>query len=605
MPSTSFNYTFAVAGTSVLLQLLLSLTVLDNHVPTPTYPGYPVSEFIPSVIPVTPTPLLVDPDLNYLSPTYLHDTYTVALQQWTDVYGITCKSTCDAVSMGNDRVIISFQPGDHLNFTGLTNIVYCFNPGAYYLSDNVQMNNFNYFIGCPKSIVYVVTPNSSISYQLISTPRDYVYLKGMTYDFSQGNGFIGQMYAQPLDHLVISNCTFANAYFDYPIISLNNVSLIYDNLFYNVSYALGPSSGGGAHSVNIYNNLFYNVNNHVDLGWFGESGYQSHFMFNNNTIIVDDKLIALGYNQIVNLEGHVFAPMQIRNNRVSCQGSCPNWFVVNQAGDFSWACPVGNFTLGWITNNTLISNVSTSNWDTFFSDFGPLTAVIVKNNTFEIVGNSHRGFPFALETISSVWFANNTFIGNSLGNQMNPYGSGGNPSQGYNVCGGVVPIESMNTFGTNYFYNTVSQSWLAFNGTDYAGGTQWPPSVCGKGGTFVPCCHPFTPLAGQAACRCGSIPYYGGDLTIACNLPGEPPSNLQLSYYFGNYFGLAFTALNADFYSILINGIRKDRILTNYAVINSVFNLTIPPTGPLLVDAVIFAVNKFGEISGTISFYTS
>lgn len=188
---------------------------------------------------------------------------------------------------------------------------------------------------------------------------------------------------------------------------------------------------------------------------------------------------------------------------------------------------------------------------------------------------------------------------------MNPYGSGGSPSAGYNVCGGVVPIEAMNTFGTNYFYNTVTGQWSSFNVTDYNGGTQWPPSVCGSGGTFVPCCHPFTPAVGQRACRCGSIPYYGGDLNIACNLPGEPPSNLQLSYYFGNYFGLAFTALNANSFSILINGVRIDHIVTNYAVKNSLFNITVPPTGPILLNAVIFAVNDFGEINGTIQFYTS
>lgn len=94
-------------------------------------------------------------------------------------------------------------------------------------------------------------------------------------------------------------------------------------------------------------------------------------------------------------------------------------------------------------------------------------------------------------------------------------------------------------------------------------------------------------------------------MNIACNLPGEPPSNLQLSYYFGNYFGLAFTALNANSFSILINGVRIDHIVTNYAVKNSLFNITVPPTGPILLNAVIFAVNDFGEINGTIQFYTS
>lgn len=602
MATFNFSTVGVIAGAAVLIQLLLNLTVLSEVPPPYVIPIYPITSPIASVVSVDP-PTYIDPDLIYLGPDVLNDKSTLAMWDWVHGFQPQCTTTCAALfAQPNPYNIsyVSFTAGfldGQLNFTGATNTLYCFDAGVYQLNNSVHMNSHNYFIGCPNSIVYVTPPGFL---QLVSVPTSYIYFSGLTYDFSFGTGYIGHNYAWDtfVDQLIVYNCTFANLFMDYPLISLNNVALIFDNLFYNVSYALGPASGGGAHSISVYNNVFYNVQNYLSLGWFGSQGFTQYFVFNNNTIIMDEKMLhGAYYNQIINLEGYVMSPFQMRNNRISCQRNCASWLVINYAGDNAALCPVGNFTLGWITNNSLIVNNTEST--SMFSDFGPLTGFLVKNNSFEIVGNSARGFPFALETISSVLFVNNTFIGNSLGGQMNAYGTGGSPSPGYNVCGGVLPIESMNTFGTNYFYDTVALTWRSFNGSDYKGGTQWPPSTCGNSGTFVPCCHPYTPALGMAICRCGTVPYYGND-PVSCQAAGDPPSNLQISYYFGLYFGIAFTATNADTFSIVINNVRQDNISTNYAIVKSLFNVTVPPTGPVTLIATIIAENKFGQTNGTI-----
>lgn len=498
-----------------------------------------------------------------------------------------CSSTCGTVS-GNWTIYNPTMNSTTFNFARSS---LCFESGHYYFGNDPTFNGFDItgnnkaIIGCPGT-VFFISPSVGINVTLVqpnmgnstSTLRainfhcgSNVTVDGIAFDGTNGLltlvsacqwiGKIGSNFI--VSNVVMQNLIYSpNPTFVTPPIYINTytgvivINSTFQNLFTTPGnvYWFPVVSATDSNAVYLANNQFLNVNG---VALYPQTDnlvtiYNGIYVLNNTVTSESGNLVALGLRLLLN---HTYV-----QNNVFINSSA--WgLVFNNA-----PCQLPAFVANTMVGYTVISNNSWVNAAPLEIEANWLWML---NNTF---ANSSVRQQFSVGCSSDIQLYNNSFfnIGGPFSvDGQNPYG-GGYPNSA--ICCHQL---NLNGFGPNNInignnsYKSVGTIPDGVHAGDVNNGFDW--DIC-----WV--------TSGPLPARCG-LP-----------LSGNPPTNLQLGYYFGSI--LTFTATDAVSFMIQINNITQFNVLTNYQVENSVFNLS----GGLPYTAHITALNPSGYLAGDIVF---